>query len=166
MNKLYLSSRCRQKRGFDYYAAIIIVAVIIVLLLGCEEEPVPEFYTVKLKYPIEGTYKGVYSLSIPGLGYNVTHPNTVVISSINAEQVLVKNMGTSGVASVSSDPSYYYYSPFYWVDVTDCFKEVAITFSTGTGHIAGDSLTEVGQVRVLYKNDTLQGSWSTRSVKY
>lgn len=166
---IYVNRKPRERRGFDFYAIFLVIVVILCLLIdmmfGCTKEPDPVFIDLKPRYSIEGTYDGVYSLNIPGLGYNVTHQNIITISAVNAEQLLIQNMGITGAAYMSNTNGYYHYSTFYWYDVTDCGKNVLFTFSSGTGYADGDSLTEAGQVLALYNGIKYPGTWGTKSVK-
>lgn len=143
---------------------LIILVALASLIFGCEKEPEPTYTTVRKMFPMEGIYKGSYTIKCDSLGINTTVKNHVIMISSFSGELLSINSFTSATA-FSSGPDEYHIDKMFWIDKNDCgTKEIAYSFH-GTGKVNGTNLTENGIVIMLYNGRKYQGDWSTNSTK-
>jgi hypothetical protein len=140
-----------------------VVAVLIVcLLLACAKEEQPEYTTLWKVYPIEGRYTGTFYMDNDTIGFHWKFDNSLVISAVNAEEILMENMGIEAKAYVNY--STYQYDPFWMLRKTPCGQNFVAQFF-GSGSFGDGWVNENGWFKMSLGGKAIRGNWKSEMVK-
>lgn len=136
-----------------YLTLSVILTFILIVGSSCKKESAP----VDARDKFVGTWKGTFTLKIPGLSIDQSESATQVISKSSSTQNQILFDGSTK-ASVNGNG----YTYIEWTEtVTNPNVGSIIFIFNGTGSISGSVITESGTVKTTILGITYSGTWSS-----